>query len=507
MLAALSACQDLSELEENPNKPATVPAALIFRGVLADLKEQPWSLEHRQNQYWACNYYYYGNNQYWTNASFNYFTLKNIVKMEEEAAKTKGTSNEYTAVGKFMRAYFYDRMAAKVGDLPMTEALQGLTNPEPVFDSQKEVYVQILQWLEEANDELAALAAEHVQIQGDIYYGGDLGKWQRAVNSFKLRMLIRLSKKENDADLGVKTKFAAVLSNPSKYPLFESNDDNMVFVYNGSTELYPTGPGNRGFDKGRYNMAQTYVKALTDRNDPRVFIACNPASKKLKPASQGGSDLEPTDFAAYVGAPSGESQDDMTFKTGNGEYSYANQKRYYTMLAGPEPAVQLSYWEQSFNIAEAINRGWVTGDAKVQYEKGVKASMDFYKIEDGTVLSITDSDTDEVLGTFTASVTNYLAQPSVSYAGNNATGLNQILTQKYIAFFQNSGLEAYYNFRRTGIPVFHAGPGTGNSDVIPRRWLYPTSDVTYNLTNYKASLVAQFGSEQDDVDNEIWINK
>ena len=37
----------------------------------------------------------------------------------------------------------------------------------------------------------------------------------------------------------------------------------------------------------------------------------------------------------------------------------------------------------------------------------------------------------------------------VKCAGNTAAGLTQILTQKYVAFFQNSGLEAFYNQRRT----------------------------------------------------------
>jgi hypothetical protein len=111
------------------------------------------------------------------------------------------------------------------------------------------------------------------------------------------------------------------------------------------------------------------------------------------------------------------------------------------------------------------------------------------------------------LKTVTASVTNYLAQTSVIYAGNNATGLSQILTQKYLAFFQNSGQEAYYNFRRTGVPAFHAGPGTGNTGVIPNRWLYPTDEGFYNAGNYKSALLSQFNSEVDDVDYVLWIDE
>lgn len=495
-------CQDFEEIGLNENRPASVPPSLVLRGVLADLNEEPWSLEHRQNQFWSCNYNYYGTNEYWTNASLNFMTLKNVIKMEEEAAKSGAEVNPYSALGKYFRAVFYVRMTQRVGDVPLSEALKGLEVKEPTYDSQKEVYVQVLNWLDQANTDLKQLiAANDLSLQGDFYYNNDLSKWRKAVNTFKLRVLISLSKHEADAELNVKQRFAAVINNPSEFPVMTSNSDNMNYVYNGSTQIYPTNPGNRGFDKGRYNMTATYVKGLTDLSDPRIFVVANPAKAKIS------AGVLPTDFAAYVGAPAGESLDDMTVKAGNGVYSFANQKRYYTTLTGPEPGVQLSYWELCFSVAEAINRGWASGDAKTYYENGIKASMSFYGIADGTQIPIYESDNDNQLGTATASVTNYLAQTAVLYAGNNATGLNQILTQKYLAFFQNSGQEAYFNYRRTGVPVFHAGPGTGNSGVIPKRWLYPSAETFYNETNLKAALQIQFGSAVDDVDNELWINK
>jgi hypothetical protein len=57
------------------------------------------------------------------------------------------------------------------------------------------------------------------------------------------------------------------------------------------------------------------------------------------------------------------------------------------------------------------------------------------------------------------------------------------------------------------VPAFHAGVGTGNSDVIPVRWLYPSSETFYNEANLKSALNSQFGSETDDVDNQLWINQ
>jgi hypothetical protein len=140
-----------------------------------------------------------------------------------------------------------------------------------------------------------------------------------------------------------------------------------------------------------------------------------------------------------------------------------------------------------FNIAEAINRGWTNGDAATWYAMGITASMTTYGIEN---------------------VSGYLSQPMVSYMGNNAEGLRQILVQKYLAQAQHSGLESYFTWRRTGLPTFaEGGPGTGNSGVIPRRFQYPVSERDNNTTNYQAALTSQFGSTTDNINDKLWIEK
>jgi hypothetical protein len=65
------------------------------------------------------------------------------------------------------------------------------------------------------------------------------------------------------------------------------------------------------------------------------------------------------------------------------------------------------------------------GDAADYYKKGIIASMSCLAFEDGKTLEITDQDSDQVLATVTASVTDYLNQPIVAYAGNNAAGLSR----------------------------------------------------------------------------------
>jgi hypothetical protein len=100
----------------------------------------------------------------------------------------------------------------------------------------------------------------------------------------------------------------------------------------------------------------------------------------------------------------------------------------------------------------------------------------------------------------------YYAQSTVAYAGNNATGLTQILNQRYVALFRHSGLESYFTYRRTGVPAFTTGPGTGNSARIAMRFQYPSTEKTANTTNYTKALQTQY-SGNDDINGIMWIIK
>ncbi|MEI7585725.1 SusD/RagB family nutrient-binding outer membrane lipoprotein [Runella sp.] len=484
----MSSCQNFEVLEKDPNRAVSAPASLVFNGVLNDMYNNvnggsAWGDKARWNQFYCSNYNYYSTNEYtWTTTDFSFFTLKNVIKMEEEAKRGGAADvNPYSALGKFFRAYFYEDMTKRVGDVPLNDALKGLEMTTPKYDSQKAVYVQVLKWLDGANDDLTALIAKGDRtLAGDIYLGNDLRKWQKVVNAFKLRVLVSLSKQEADGELQVKQRFAEVLSNPTKFPVMTSMGDNMQYVFNNFNK-YPRNPSNFGFNATRENMAKTYVDLLVARRDPRIFVVAEPAEAKIK------AGLKATDHEAYVGASSGEDLADMSTKALNGEYSFQKRSRYYANDVG-EALFIIGYPEMCFNLAEGINRGWATGDAAEWYRRGIAASMGHYGITDATALA------------------TYLDGTLVKYAGNNATGLNQVLTQKYIAFFQNSGLEAFYNNRRTGIPTFLTGVGTGNSSRIPKRWQYPSTERNTNATNYNAALSTQY-TGKDDINDMMWILK
>jgi hypothetical protein len=514
-LIALSSCEKtFDQLEKDSNRAVQVPASLVLQAIEFNVMNdngRPFSAEARYNQFYCSNYNYYANNEYNLGQMPNqYTTLKNVVKMEEEAKKLGlANVNGYSALGKFFRAYFFDQMSKRVGDLPMNDALKGIENIAPKYDSQKVIYMQILKWLDDANADLTALSAKGETISGDFYFNGDLKKWQKVVNAYRLRVLITLSKKDADAELGVKAKFAEMLSNPTKYPMLGSNAESLQFVWN-SFNKYPSNPDNFGFDATRQNMASTYVGLLARTQDPRVMITCEPAGSDLKAGKLA------SDYTAYRGAGSGDNIDDMAKNAGltngvgfaPGIYSFQNRARYYQNYTG-ENTLIVGYPELCFNIAEGYARGWASGSAEDWYIKGIKASQSFYGIAEGAnTMTYSKSGArdaaDLVKYTVNFNFNTFYEQSSVKY--DAASGIEKIVSQKYAAFFMNSGMEAYFNWRRTGFPAFSSGVGNGNSNRIALRWIYPATERTANATNYKAAIDSQYAGK-DDINDQMWLIK
>ncbi len=493
----------------NTNVPTSVPASLLLNGILYNMVDFPDNSPEIYSQYYIYNYNYYGNNQYNFGSGDNYYTtLKNVVLMEQQAiAAGSPTVNQYEAIGKFFRAYFFSKMSLEMGDIPMTQALQGLNNLTPVYDKQEAVMQQCLAWLESANADLSSLISTGgYTLNGDFFFNGDLAAWQKVVNTFKIRLLIELSKKTSDVNLNVGAQFANIIGNSTKYPIMTSSADNLQFVFISPTNYYPQTPDNFGQNGSRQNMSQTYVSLLTSLQDPRIFAVAEPARHLVDDLHQ-----SPTAFSSFVGADPGLDLGIMYANANAQDYSFLNRHRYYSTYTG-EPSIQIGYPELMFNIAEGINRGWVSGNAETYYIAGIQASMAsygipatgsftayFYRPGSTSVANLSNYDTYLI----NTNWTTYYSQPAVQYAAG-ATGLTQILQQKYLALFRHSGLEGYFQNRRTGVPTFTTGPGTGNGQRIAKRFQYPTSERSANTANYTAALASQFGG-QDDINATMWI--
>jgi hypothetical protein len=541
----LTGCQKSNTLLSNPNvasTTSTVPPTLILNritnelyqgggvldGVSGSQNEGPWNQIMRWNQYFVSNYtYYWGANAYtWSNTASMYSVLKYVELMEQQAQNLyKGAANPYTALAKFFRAYQFIWYTQRVGDIPMSQAGNATSYPTPKYDSQHDVYKNSLALLDTANMLMGALVTSStsgtvVDANGDIFGLTYLG-WQKVINTYKLRVLISLSKRAVDnPDLNIPTQMAAIVNNPAQYPIMTGNSDNMVYKYlqSPAKNNYPLFPNYTPF-VNYSDMCSTFMNLVTSTQDPRTFIAASPAPALIA----GGKSYK--DFTAYVGADINQTLSVLLANSNAGNYSYNNYLRYYGTATGPntsgatcEPYIIIGYPEMCFNIAEAANRGWIPGlSGSAWYNKGIMASMNWYGLSDGAtvtvgmpIISPSGNNLTNVLGPVTVNVTNFMAQAAIVYAGDNAAGLNQILTQKYIAFWQNSGWEAFYNWRRTGVPAFaQGGVGIGttsNSNMIPIRWQYPNDEAVSNTANYKAAIQSQYGGT-DDVTKAMWLIK
>jgi len=468
-----ASCKKHEYYQENPNSPSTATPSLLLTNILVSTfsgvsLSSSYAVRHLTT-YGASNV---NVNYNWTRSGFGtYVTLRQVYDMDSKAAAT-GEEN-YRALAKFFKAYHYASLTETFGDIPYTDAMkagEGVISPK--YDSQKDVYIAILKELEEANSMLDATKG---RIDGDIIFGSKpvpVTQWKKLINAFRLRLLIHLSKKEGDVTLNIKQQFADIVSNPTKYPLMETNADNAQIVYNTSatSNWYPT---YQSVDlQTLISMEKGYVNILKDRNDPRLFSFAEPVSGQPEGV-----------FTSYAGVDAGLSVSDQQSSSGKASRIKA---RYFNNQVN-EPSILLSYSEQELLIAEGIARGWATGPgtAKEHYDKGVTASMAFYGIT-GT------------------SATTYLAQPTVVFNATNAVSL--IAYQKYIGFFMNSGWEPFMEQRRTGVPTFGVGPATANGGKVPSRWMYPESELTYNDVNLKAALQSQFGGT-DDINQTMWLLK
>ncbi|GAB3717572.1 hypothetical protein GCM10027592_59760 [Spirosoma flavus] len=362
-----------------------------------------------------------------------------------------GSNGNQIAIARILRAYIYQFITDRWGDVPYTQALKGDQNFSPAFDKQQDIYNDLFKEWKEAATQFDGGKA----VTGDIILASNATRWKKLAASFRLIAALRLSKV--DPAKG-KAEFNAALTDG----VLTSNADNVQYKFqadvNNENPLYANYVRNNRKD---FAVSSTFVDYLKKLNDPRLAIY---ADKNLK--------------GDYVGAPyavfpaPGKAQD----------YSLAGQ----AISAQTAPANIMTYAEVLFAQAEAAKLGWTTGNAKTLYESAVKASMQQW---------LGSAYTDAAFNT-------YIAQPDVAYTDANAIAV--IGNQRWIALF-NQGTEAWNEWRRTGYPVLKpaASPLNGGTD-IPRRLAYPTTVTTLNTKNYNDVVTRQ---GKDDQYTRVWWDK
>lgn len=499
-ITVLTGCSKFDEINTNPDTSTTARSEWLATGMLGSITVsdittqkgfvQPFLLGKysiwKEGGPEALQYNRFGR------ANFDRLTVLRNVDPMINNAPTEELKKSYTALGHFIRAWQFFQTTMRMGDIPYSEAIKGESegNIKPKYDSQKEVFLGILDELDQAD----ALFAAGSDFAGDIIYGGKVEKWRKLVNSFQLHVLINLYKKTADTDLKVKERFQKIVT---ERPLMETHADNFAVKYlNAAGSCYPW--SNTAVQTNPFiiysSLTTTFIDPLKANLDRRLFYVAEPApSKKNIPGYE-------SDFNSYIGIEPSNKMADINAQYSAGNFSDFNKR--YVNLFNAEPVGLLCAWDVKFLLAEATVRGWITGTpAQDYYAAGIQESMKF-------LVNYTPASYNHGVAMDDAYITAYPA--TVALTGTSENQIRQIITQKYLAgFLQNCDYTAWYENRRTGYPEFLLNPTTNlntPSDKFPVRWLYPSTELTNNAEHLTKAIDSQYAGN-DNVNEIMWLLK
>lgn len=369
------------------------------------------------------------------------------------------------AVGKTLKALFLSNATDIFGDIPCREAFrvsEGVTTP--VLDSQEDVYRQIFDMLEDAN-ELYADGHSFAKPTIDIMYNGNMSLWRKFNNSLYMRLLMRVSARP---EMKATEKLGEIVSKPSKYPVIGSNSESATIKNTGIAPYYGTYRTsemtktsfcshlltNMFIDMCLITGAQTEI-------DPRLYTMCAPTS----------ADSE------WIGVQGGASLSEM-----REDRDDASSLNYKVLVRDAAPVWILDYSEVQFILAEAALKGYIPGGeaaARQHYETAVKASC-----EKWAPLAVYSNASYPI----TEARINAFLEGKLAGWDTHEDKASLIADQKFISLFW-IGFEAYHELRRTGRPIIPIGNGCSyNNFEYPQRLPYPTNTVGSNSANVQIAL-------------------
>lgn len=452
-LTAVACDEGLAELNENPNDPVEVDAAYLFpnavEAAVNDVTAYAYGVNFDMAGLWVQHYVeheYAIQDRYEIEDSrvsglWSGFYAGPLQDLQEviELGQEEDRPNT-TAMGMIMKAWTARAVTDIWGDIGYSEALKGRDPDAPLtvsYDTQEQVYDALL-------DETAAAAAmidpDGLTIgNADLIYDGDVEQWRRFANSLRMRLAMRLSIVAPEL---ARTEFADAHAAGG----FQSNDDSAILWYlDDGVNRHPIHEYMLGRDD--HSVSGTMIDTLKSLDDPRLPVYAQPnAAGNYWGAPNGDRDLPHLDSISRIG----------TF------YSRADA-----------PAVLMSYGEVLLLQAEAAERGWIPADPAALYHAGIRASMEFNGVAESDIVA-------------------YLAQPEVAYQGG-AEGMTQIALQKWILLFGN-GVEAWSEWRRTGVPELTPGPDALNDGQVPVRLFYPSDEEALNREAVEAAKARQGGA-------------
>lgn len=418
-------------LNKNPNLPSDASPSQLLANAMLYL---PGLAEDPQGEYFSqfLSKTIYQNNSFYDQEATGFYGWYQGPLINVQTVIENSENANEIAVAKIIKAYIFWNLTDRWGPVPFSEALQGIEEITPAYDTQQAIYTALFDLLEQAAGQINTSGT----LTDDIIYNGDMAKWKKLANSMRLIMALRLS--EVDPALA-KEEFTQALN----AGVMESNDDNLVFhnLGNANNQSFWYGMIVEPPIREWWAISEGLMGLMRPVDDPRLPIYADTTGRV-------------TETYGYNG---------LTFGTegtiNNDDYSLLGNA-IHTQDA---PVYLFTYAQVLFAQAEAAARNWTTASASTLYNKAIEKS----------ILMWTGS---------TDGVAAFLAQPKIVFNPTNA--IKQIAVQRYVHLFMN-GYEAWSEWRRLGYPQ------TMNKPVgrdVPLRLIYSAEEEFNNTENYNTAV-------------------
>jgi hypothetical protein len=353
----------------------------------------------------------------------------------------KSNSPHYSGVAKILKAYTYQVAVDAWGSIPFTDTQKLALNVKPKYDSDEEIYRNLIRLLDEGIVEVnASISATSPGTNSAIFPGPFSSvktNWVKFANTLKLRIFLHYSEK-NPAF--AKSNIDALLS--SSAPLMVSNADSFQM------DFFNVAGSRNPIDQFQTARASNLV-----------------ANKKIVDMMNSTSDPRRASYftlvsGAYVGSFSGAPSAALSYSSFN---TYLRGSLVGSAYSGAAPVRMLTFAEYNFIRAEAALRFASPGNAQTFFQAGIRASM-------------------ESAGVSSVDITSYLGANGL-LTGSAAEQLEKIINEKFIASY-GVVLEPWSDWRRTGYPTLVL-PSNSVVPFVPRSLFYPQSEIDVNPENVK----------------------
>lgn len=457
--AGFTGCKKYLDVNQNPNNPDNADPVLLLPTTQAALSQvvgnsfqifgniwaQYWTQSPLSSQYKSIDQYNPTTTAF-DNSWLNLYRVA-LVNADLITKSTEPQLENTKGIAYLMKAYAFQLATDAFGDVPVAQALQGSAFPNPKYDAQQAVYDSIFVYINKAMPLLNTTTAVSPGNQ-DMIFQGDMTKWVAFANTLKLRAYLRLSKANAaKAQAGIQALYATS-------PAFLTVDASIQYTSTGGNEnpLYNEMASPTLGKVQNIVASSTVVNAFIANNDPRLakfftlFIDKVAPTDSLESIPQGSYVANATKKVSPPSPLVGGKADDPTSATA--------------------PVKLISAAESYFLQAEAVARGWATGNVTTLYTAGITASF---------------------TATGAGDPTTYIATaPAGLQALTTAVTVNDkvkaIITQKYFAMCGFQGFEAWTEWRRTGYPTFFVTSAASilPAGQMPLRMRYPNSELVSN---------------------------